>query len=790
MKATDRSTHHVPPFIRAMAKTICDSESTLFSGPSGPTLAQLQTVSTMINNDVPLDPYQLRLLRAAYVECRHHLRSVAASLVNNDNAVAQVLAWTTRIDTVCTEAGLALNCLFPDLKEIHNYMLDIMEHVFPSVHMLHLEKLLGFLCGLLKKCFSVLHSYRLYVDGLQAEEPSKEKPRGSSVRHSLPDMLLEDEYTLEERVRPLDLDSLPLSIAEPFCVVNTDLKTHFTNIRWFVDAVSGSSVHFDASVYWSDLTMQKVWATCIGNNRAACTTEEFKKVLSSFPAWAWLPILDVVCYKDCGVITIYNVLKLLKLWGPLILLTHNMEDDVNSGVCNLRERYEEVYPLMARREGACVGDFQVTLTEKQGEVQLIVLRHRAIQPDASGEPATSSVQAQSYLMTQETGAWSIEGLTHEEFESIAEACRAFKDVLLHPKGRVYSSAAKEGTAEKTAVPTQRDDITASVAEYSTLHRTCYRNNARYVRTLLKRGAQTIVNCAVSDPSVSPDFCWTPLLCAVNNPNGDPAEIVGLLIENGADVEYSDEAECTALYYAIANNYPGAVQVLLQHCPTLRTSPTTTPLWVVLGAHLFQLHEANIRRLVDHVPTATLMSAVCPSVTDYEHASMGVAILMDMLNGIDRRPTKNDMLAVARACNAPHYAIELRNVEEEQVLDELVKRHTYFCRVKRWDVRAAAAVLCSRCYVLSWRSWLREERASPPLSGSRERDSAFQHDGGQFELGYHPTWSSDVGRPSTTELKKDSVTDGKGSGAAGGPNFGRRERKQSYQFTEGLVEYVI
>lgn len=698
-------------------------------------------------------------------------------------------------------------------------------------------------------------------------------------------------------------------VADTISSVNADLSSHFAHLRWLVDITQGGGLaFFNADEHLDDISMRKMWSSFIGSGRPACTAEGFAAsgFIGLFPAWLHEPMMAVLDYKQCGVVSIFSVKKLLKVWGPLLLLDRNLQDDIRSGVLCLREPSAYLAETLAMRPDAQVGDFAVALTETPGEIRLTVLRpattassrwgaaqeqqlqrrvsgpgrarqdsfpfslstihvgitdsgvvpragrrrsrwmstatfycdqhlmpgnprqlssgraaapgtpvpnafstdpadagadlfHTATRHNSSASFASSTAAAVagtgdgggltlsvpggaaalrsvSYNLSQETGAWTVQGLTREEFESIAEACRAFPDIFRRACGEqwpvpdnavaataegvsgesggggggggtaVFASDARRRVSDGFARLQQQQQQQQLQAEggaaNSGLHRACFRNNTRYVRTLLTRGAGTVVNTAVTDPAVNRNFCWTPLLCAVNNPNSDPAEVVTLLLAAGANVEYSDDADCTALYYAIANGYAASVRLLLAHKPTLWTSPETAPLMVALGAHPYLPCERDIRRLTDVVPSAAMMESVSAYVDDYQLCSLAVRILLTKLNGDAGSDSENaeDMEAgyksteapppqrqsapsvadVMRRVVMPHTPAgkdfeELHTVEEQAMLSRLIQYHDHLCVTYAYETRRALAVLCARCYFLSWREWLASP-SSPSSTG--------------------------------------------------------------------------
>jgi len=188
---------------------------------------------------------------------------------------------------------------------------------------------------------------------------------------------------------------------------------------------------------------------------------------------------------------------------------------------------------------------------------------------------------------------------------------------------------------------------------SALHRGCYRCNELFVEGLLRRGADTMINTGITDPAIS-SFCWTPLLCAVNNPNRDPEFIVSVLLACGANPTIPDESGCCPLYYAIYHQYTGATRALLERTPSFLSTPSPTsaasattttttttwdcspwtkPLLLAIGAHHFHARELENRLLATTIPKASLIEAVAAHCHDYILVRLAVDILQDKLNGI-------------------------------------------------------------------------------------------------------------------------------------------------------------
>lgn len=685
---------------------------------------------------------------------------------------------------------------------------------------------------------------------------------------------------------PASLAELPDAVAEAFCEANAHLAVFFAHLQWYISVTAGTGAtagHQNADPYLDDLAVRRAWTTYMGRAHVAGTLEEVMPPLAMFQFAGWVerPLLRLLHMNECGVVSLFAVQRVLRVWGPALLVERNFGEDLRSGVISVDKPFEYYHHMLARMPDAAPGDFVVALTERLGEVRVVVLlaarkksladtasqphtaagrsahrrskpltssraakrvpsrsgltqkthstlrarregdsgnsgaaqqlprvphtsfiephapadsrRHVAAQPPSAKQSTrlvqfsalndpprtmvTNGLLTTSYRISQETGAWMVQGLTREEFESISEACRAFPDIFRRPRGyrvppeeyaemertmkeqqpshmttpstskdtlapAADTSPAKKAAAEgvaKKAAPNTTDGSGGSSSSnanaaaegsgigdtaapvFSALHRACFRNNAHYVRTLLQRGAATIVNTAVVDPMVSPEYCWTPLMCAVNNPNSDPAEVVVMLLECGADVQYTDDADCTALYYAIANSYAGATAVLLEHCPTLHTSPATVPLLVALGAHHYHFRESDIRRLGDLVPSTAVLESVARHSNHYGLMSLAVEILQDKLRGEDTQLRPQETNVVMNLCPAKAAAVELHTTYITDILAQLIADHTRLCVQNRQDVNAAVQVLHSRCYLLSLRNWLQTQRLSEGSTAHRRSE---------------------------------------------------------------------
>ncbi|CAJ1029431.1 Ankyrin repeats (3 copies), putative [Leishmania lindenbergi] len=806
----------IPPELRGMARAVSDADAHQFPdlapapGRAGPPVSALWHITTELNDAKPLSTREFKLFRAAYAECRQHLRSVTNGVIASGTPIADVLVLAVRMDTLCTDLGLTLLVLFPALREIHTYLLDLSDRLVlgrgesPRQGVL-LDLLTRFLYRILERGERALREYEAWEAQRGTSNPgygalevvSSKAARSGSAGHSRPANVAASDIVLasflastrqssaqefpmaaaslpearwvttntatagttavdEQELTPLgEQHSFPAHVADAIVSVNADLEAHFAHIRWYVRATDQAPVCFDAHTYLEEHVLRAAWDAHVGRHRAACTVEEFLSFLPLFPPWTHEAVMSVLNFKDCGVISLYSLQRLLSVWGPLQLLELNLRHELELGAVNLSEPFAYLAFSLATRSDALVGDYVVGLSDVIGELRVAVLRparrHRghlwtaacavsrspyatARDRDGVASTMTSPTQAAgasrrslatvSYTLSRATGMWIMKGLAHEEFDSVADACAAFAEIFQRPCGQPLSAscaALLRPTLASKAPPlslwSERRDSEAATSllpatptspgkldegHASALHRACYRNNARYVRTLLHRGGGTVVNVALVDPLVCASFCWTPLLCAVNNPHGDPVELVLQLLEAGAEVEYMDDADCTALYYAIANGYAETAHALLEHCPTLSTSPYTVPLLVAIGAHDCHLRECDVQRLMEVVPTAAVLRVVAAYESSLALVALASTIVEEKLNGEDRCASSAERLLVAQRCTA---SAERHTTAEAEQLRRWMQHHTRRCLQARQDVQEAARVLYARQYALSWRAWL-------------------------------------------------------------------------------------
>ncbi|KAK7195515.1 Ankyrin repeats (3 copies) [Novymonas esmeraldas] len=819
--------YKIAPELRAIARAVSDADVQQFPdlapapGRSGPSVGALRRITTELNNGAPLSTQDFKLFRAAYEECRQHLHSVRNGVITSGTPVADVLVLAVRMDTLATDLGLSLLTVFPALREVHTYLLELSDRLALGRGELQrqsvlLDRFVHFLYHILERGERALRDFEAWEaqrDGAGPERASTDVSVASPTAHGAtpvdsPTQATQHDSELESHLafpqpspgpqrfptaraatRPgarrmtstanaaadADVDTavaaaaadghdgallsgrrrLPGHIADSIASANADLVVHFAHIRWYVRVTDHASVYFDAHQYVEEHALRAAWDTHVGRNRAACTQEEFQPLLSLFPPWTHPAVKAVVDFKSCGIISLYSLQRLLRVWGPLQLLEVNLRHDMERDAVDLSEPFTYLAASLAGRPDAAAGDYVVGLTDVVGELRVAVLRrargHRwhlwaaadpvprppppqpktlAREEDAAPTsiPSRRGLVTVSYTLSHSTGAWMVKGLAREEFDSVADACAAFAEIFQRPCGqplvtlrdatavseRVGRSVSEAtplepsraaGAAAAAAAVLVANQVEVAAGNASALHRACYRNNARYVSTLLNRGGGTVVNAALVDPLVCDSFCWTPLLCAVNNPHSDPVDVVLQLLAAGAEVEYTDDADCTALYYAIANGYADTTRVLLEHCPTLSTSPYTVPLLVAIGAHDCHQRECDVRRLMEVVPAAAVLRVVVAYESSLALVALAATVVEEKLNGVDHRVSTAERHLVAQRCSAGAAGAERYTAAETEQLRQWVHHHTRCCLQARQDVQEAVRVLYARQYALSWRAWL-------------------------------------------------------------------------------------
>ncbi|CCW59577.1 unnamed protein product [Phytomonas sp. EM1] len=828
--------HFTSPHIRATAHAVCSADmsnypkfcevvSDLASAARDARQAEriveeLRRITTDIRDGVPLSPQEFILFLREYVTCRELLLPMVSHIERvSGTPLGQTLALTSQLDQLCTESGVLSIQIFPILKKIHCFFMQMIPLEAECDFLMQVNRdqilhtLMRFLCKLLEKGLVAMRAYQRHVGPLRVDS---NKPEGTSkvvatngsanidgekpkmTPESRGQMQLEKGCTIVETVilepdvkavfqeiisealacKPL-FDVMPYDLADTFCDIHADLQVHFAHICWYLKATSRSSSEdsltqandaFDGGMAkLSDLSVLRMWSAAVGV-QPACEAQLFKETLlpKLGPEWLWDPLMEVLNYKNCGVVSFFSLNRLLKVWGPLVVMEENFGQGIQRGSLCLTKPFEYWRWMFARRPDAAAGDYLVALTETPGEVYVIVLnRPQSAKGAAHGvrhgsspfsrppsitnaekaelPGAASDLRLASYPLSQETGLWVIVGMARKMFDSIVEACDAFPILFCRPCGERYvelSVGGDPGSSRSIGGGRRSTPFHPSTGsmEGLALHHACYYGNARYVQMLLLHGAATIVNCAVVDLIVSPGFCWTPLLCAVNTPNSDPVEVVRMLLDAGADPNCKDDAECTALYYAIANGYAGSVALLLERCPTLSSSPVTIPLFMALGANWFLPRSSDIRRLADLIPLASVVAAVLTTVHEYDLVYLAVRILQRIMfaprevhegaKGIEEfQETETSVANISEPYSSSdwgspdaqlvlkylpmgHEALEIHTDDEISSLTQIIRSHDLLCRAQPLQMQMVLRALYDRCFLLSVRNTFSESRDVP------------------------------------------------------------------------------
>jgi hypothetical protein len=457
--------------------------------------------------------------------------------------------------------------------------------------------------------------------------------------------------------------------------LNGMLWSYIDHFKWFVPQATEFFFHFDANDHVHDISAREVWNTYVGRNLAACTRQEFEPAMDMFPQWTREVIVKVLDHADCGVVSVYSLNRLLAVWGPFLLLDRNMRNDISLGMFDLTSSAEAT--ALRFRATANPGDYVVLLSRKHGVLNVVVM--------------TPARDVKTLLLDHATGAWNLANHSHEDYESVCDVCTSMSHLLKAPKGTVKTSQSAS----------DQQTLNEFVSDASSiLHRACFRNNVQYVKKLLHRGSTVLVNIGVADASISASYVWTPLLCAVNNPNGDPHLIVDSLLEVGANASFRDNSGATALYYAIANSYPIAVRRLLAVDPRMPPSSTSHVLFVALGAHYYNVSDLDNRRLMDTIPSADVVREVLPYIDDWDLVKQAISIVNGKLLGVDVRPASRDELHYAKDLNLP-----LLTHEDQEENTRCIARHSRMCRTFKRETQAVLHEMQMRSFLLSCRHFI-------------------------------------------------------------------------------------
>jgi hypothetical protein len=391
---------------------------------------------------------------------------------------------------------------------------------------------------------------------------------------------------------------------------NANVWFAIQHLEWYLEQVRWG-LFYDVTDHLEDRGAARFWVEEIGRKTPALPASKFEPALKKvFPTWAHEPLMLALNYLDDGVVSVFSLRRMLAFWGPFSLLAENLAQDLTKPIISLRRPTELAHVDLQHSNKP--GEFCVTFGRQTGTlvVQFTTVNGvRAIPFDRS------------------VGCFTLPALSGGDFETIADAIRSVSDLFITPTGDAFN-------IPKLAVHSD------SIDSCSIMHRACYQNNLPYVCRLLGCGGSLTLNTAEVDPCITSEFAWPPLMCAVNNPLSDPFEVAEVLLSNGADPTFCDRAKCTALYYAIVNGYPKTVRVLLQRCPTLQTSSTSTNIFLAIGANLFNGCERDNRRVAELVPNPHVIRELLLHVRDAQVLKFALQILCDKLEGKVTEPPED------------------------------------------------------------------------------------------------------------------------------------------------------
>lgn len=718
----------IPPRIRALAKIIHDADLTPWFDPvvipaaaAGSSMSStaserrkisrslstrsmahyafddenLEALIALLQDGVEISSYERKQFDAAFWEYNQHLRSVDMNIVNA-SVLCPLLQLTLRIDSECTFAGLSFGSLLPTVRELHETAVtNIMVETTPS--------------------------FTLYLQTYIA-----------ILQHSLGELLktvmgggggdATDSGTLKGVESPTSRDRKKGEIA----TWNSKLALHVMHFKWFlaatrsqagesfaalgigtrrnVDRSGGANVgvvgkvagavlldHFDAYQHITDISMRDLWCKTIGRHVPVCSVAQFLPALALFAEEARPWMLRVLNIYDCGVVSVFSLVRLVAIWGPLLLTDRNMLRDLHKGMFCLDHTVDACEKDLA--ETGEPGDYKITVGLELASVGVSVV--------------TSSRRVQTIVASKESGAWILHGVSHEDFATISDAMTQFPQLFSRPCGTTAAKrslsdpqqAAESAAAAAAAATVAASSVVDEDGAFSAFHRACFHNNQQYVRTLLRRGAGVQVNVAVRDPEIATLFQWTPLLAAVNNPNGDPEVIVEQLIEHGADPGTCDEATCTALYYAISNGYALTVRILKAASPSLGSSRSTDPLLLALGAHAFHASDLDVLRLTYSLPSSAVIAELLPYVRSWKLIRLSIAILEGKL--ANEELTSSSGICEDAAWKL-HFAFPLLTEVERKNRDAAIAEHSALVRLpeNKFEMMEVLRILRAHSFFLS------------------------------------------------------------------------------------------
>ena len=625
-----------PYKIRALAKVIHDAAKTDEQFPVVFAHGQFDRAALsriLLDLGYTLSGTEIEQFEASYQEYSQQLRGVDLSQLAKSRVV-EALKLTTAIDSEANIAGIALSRILESVIHTHVFLLSIALTEISSQHS---------------------ELFRIFMEG---------------ICRLLSRMLRRVQFRLDKRREALPHDEL-----RELVELDSTLRLQVQHMEWFVDAAK-QSLFFDASKCISDVSALDVWCRFVGNNVPACSTAKFAPALVAFPSWAHTPIMKALSYKDCGVVSVFSLVRLLKIWGPFSLLHKNFHKDLAFNIIC----FDKTTEVMAM-DMACLprGSFSCTMSHTVGHLDL--------------QFVTPSGQVRKIVVGRDFGSWVLTGISIEDFETVCDACQAFPELLQTACGENY-------TPPQLSVEERNDS-------FSILHRACFRNNVAYVKKLLDCGSSVLVNTAVADPSINATLCWTPMMCAVNNPNSDPYEVIKMLAELGGNVNFIDAEGRTPLYYAIANRYSKAVSVIKGLSPNIQASPTTNPVLMALGAHFYNIDPADNLRLCGVVPSVDIVNELLLCVNDTAIVDIALQIINGKLHGEDAAPPPQwDFEGAPRKW--------LTDAQREENVQS-VQRHTRLCVERTATVRGVLRALQAHRFFLSCQALKKsfEQRESPP-----------------------------------------------------------------------------
>lgn len=594
---------------------------------------------------------ELVLFEQAFRAYSQHLRVVDSATLNASRYGA-VLRITMAIDSESTYAGVALGDLLPAVIRSHDLCLKHAHDDILATMSVYHQTMVETLCSVLE-------------DILCEVNRNSESRCGSLPGTTSP----------ESRLVLADLNSV--------------LDMHVIQLEWLI-ASTTNLLHFDIFDHISDLSCRDSWVQFIGQHTPMCGATKFSALLQVFPQWAQSRMMEVLNVHDCGFVSVWSLKRLLALWGPFLLLDRNMFRDLSTGMFTLRGTTVACEEALVKADDKQAGDYGISMSRAVACFNVTVI--------------TPSGRLQTIVADRTSGAWMLRGVSMEDYATVAGAIESFPQLFIRPRG-VTQVAAGDSQSDSQQQQQQKSDV-ANGDSFSIFHRACFHNNVQYVRTLIERGATVLVNTAVADPLITSRYSWTPMLCAVNNPNGDPDEVVRMLISCGAHLGITDEASCTALYYAIANGYPKTVALLLQSDATLASSASTHPLMCALGAHHFNTDDADNHRLCATLPCPAVVIEILRYVKDWNLVRLAIALIETKISGITL--SQEDV----KACSLfPHLcwsdlpkmcrdSFVLMTKEERDANERAICEHDALCKKNKLEVSHVLRLLRMHGFKLS------------------------------------------------------------------------------------------